>query len=272
MTNGANGAPAMNAEQFASYMEKRLTLSDEIELLHRQDMLMRLTVRGENVEIDLTSFFEAYRQNPHQLDAVVQTFGRVLLGELPERSEVDYNQLAERIYPMLKKVEMLLTVRERNLPMIVYRDFLADLIITYVIDEGNSVSYINEAHLDRWNVGVQDLHEQAIENLRRRTAQVNSVTAGQGNNRLFIFNAGDGYDASRLLLTDVLQGWAKSVRGNLVIGIPNRDFLIAFSDVDPDTLQNIAIQVQSDSVQRAHGLTDQLFTITGGQVREYEWE
>lgn len=262
----------MNAEQFARYMEKRLELSDEIEMLHRDGMDMRLKVRGREVEIDLTSFFESYERNPGQLDAVAQTFARVLLGELPERSESDYSQLAERVYPMLKKVDLLLTVRERNLPMLVYREFLADLIIAYAIDEQHSVSYINEDHLERWGISLLDLHEQAIDNLRRRTTLVDSVTAGEGSRRLFIFNSGDGYDATRLLLTDVLQGWQRSIRGALVIGIPNRDFLIAFSDVDPDILQNIAIQVQSDSVQRDHGLTDQLFTIIQGQVREYEWE
>lgn len=272
MTNGSNDPGLMNAEQFAGYMEKRLELLDDVEVMHRDGMDLRLNVRGRDVEIDLTNFFESYERNPGQLDAVAQTFARVLLGELPARTESDYNELAERIYPMLKKVELLVGVRERKLPMIAYREFLADLIITYVIDEQHSVSYINEDHLDRWNLSVQDIHEQSIDNLRRRTTLVDAVGVGEGEQRLFIFNSGDGYDATRLLLIDLLQGWQRKVRGSLIIGIPNRDFLIAFGDADPDILQNIAIQVQSDAAQRDHGLTDQLFTIAGGQVREYEWE
>jgi hypothetical protein len=57
----------------------------------------------------------------------------------------------------------------------------------------------------------------------------------------------------------------------MVIGIPNRDFLIAFSDADESILTSIAHQIQLDSVQREYGLTDQLFTIEDGQVREYQW-
>ncbi len=272
MTNGSHGESIMDAETFAMYIEKRLALAEDIELLNRSGMEMRLKVRGQNVEIDLTSFYDAYRQNPALIDAVAQTFGRVLLGELPQRSDADYNHVAERIFPMLKPATLLATVREQNLPMLAYRDFLANLIIVYTIDEQNSVAFINENHLERWDVTMQDLHEQAIENLRRRTEQVEAVTVGQGDERLFIFNSGDGYDAARLLLTDVLGAWASHVRGSLIIGIPNRDFLIAFGDDDQDALRNIAMQVESDSIQRDHGLTPRLFTLTKGQVRVYEWE
>ena len=273
MTNGTHDSERMSAEQFAAYMERRMELLDDVELLYRDGINFRVRVREQDVEIDLTNFYESYAANPAQLDAVAQTFARVLLGELPERTENDYNALAERVFPMLKKAQLLATVRERNLPMLAYRDFLSDLIITYVIDEQNSVAYINEQHLDRWNVNVQDLHEQALENLARRTAEIDAVSAGQGEQRLFIFNSGDGYDATRLLLTEVLRGWARLVPGNLVIGIPNRDFLIAFSDGDADILQNIAIQVQSDAAQRDNGLTEQLYTVTNaGQISEYEWE
>jgi hypothetical protein len=60
--------------------------------------------------------------------------------------------------------------------------------------------------------------------------------------------------------------------GNLVIGIPNRDFLIGFSDANPEILEQIAQQIQADAVGREYGLTEQLFTLESGQVREYEWE
>ncbi|KAB8141911.1 DUF1444 family protein [Chloroflexia bacterium SDU3-3] len=262
----------MDAEQFATYLEKRLTLFDEIVPLYREGMQMRLSVADEPVECDLQPFFEAYQKRPELLDAIVQTLVRVIQGEQRPSGESDYTTLADRIFPMLKRVDLLVGVRERNLPMLAYRDFLADLIITYVVEEQGGVTYINEEHLERWDVNVQDLHEQAVENLRRRTGEISAVSSGQAEQRLFIFNSGDGYDATRMLLFDLLESWAQHTPGNLVIGIPNRDFLIAFSDADPDILSNIAIQIQSDSAQRQHGLTDQLFTLSGGQVRAYEWE
>ena len=272
-THGNGSHLVMTAEQFAAYMEKRLTLYDEIELLDREGMELRLRVSGADVTADLSNFYTAYTHAPAQIDAVAQTFARVLLGIQPDRSTNDYADLSDRIYPMLKPIDLLVTVRERNLPMLAYREFLADLMVTYVIDEKQSVAFINEDHLERWGVSVQDLHERSIENLRRRTLEeVDYVTAGEGEQRLFIFSSNDGYDATRLLLSDVLAGWARELPGNLVIGIPNRDFLIAFSDTNPEILRSVAHQIQADSAQQEHGLTDQLFTLVDGVVREYMWE
>ena len=263
----------MSAAQFAAYIERRLSLEDAIEVLGREEMQLRLRVNGAEMIAGLDNFYSAYARDPSQLDTIVHNFVATTLGLAPNREVDDFAELAGRIYPMLKPIELLVTVRERKLPMLAYRDFLAQLIITYVVDEPRSVTFINDDHLERWGVDVAQIHDQAIANLRRRTHdRIDYVTAGEGEQRLFIFNSGDGYDATRLLLSDVLATWARALPGNLVIGIPNRDFLIGFSDANAEILQRIAQQIQTDAVGREHGLTDQLFTLKAGEVREYEWE
>lgn len=190
-----------------------------------------------------------------------------------DRSIADFERLRERVFPMLKPLSLLATVRERKLPMLVYRPFLADLMIAYVIDEPGRVAYINEQHLERWQIAEHELHEQAIENLRRRTEeQGNYTVTGAGDQRLIIFNSQDGFDATRLLLPALLERWRPEFSGSMVIGVPNRDFLILFTDSDSTIFANLAHQIQMDSANREHGLTDQLFTLVDGQVREYEWE
>jgi uncharacterized protein YtpQ (UPF0354 family) len=282
MTNGNghsrrtndNGAQVMmSAGQFAAYMEKRLSIEDAIEPLGRDGLQLRLRVRGAEQTADLSEFYSAYTRDPAQLDTIVRNFVSAALGSLPERKISDFAALAERIYPMLKPIALLATVRERELPMLAYREFLADLIITYVIDEQRSVAFINEDHLDRWGVNIQEVHTHAITNLRRRThGQVDYRVTGEGEQRIFIFNSGDGYDATRLLLSDVLAAWARELPGHLVIGIPNRDFLIGFSDANPEILERIGQQIQADAAGREYGITDQLFTLDAAEVREYEWE
>lgn len=263
----------MTPEQFASYLERRLTLlEDAVSVEGRDGTTLWLRVNGREIKINTGTFYDSYRNHPAELDTIVATMVRVLTEELPNREEQTYEELSERIYPMLKPISMLAAVRERGLPMLIYRDFLAELIITYVVDEPRSVTFINEVHLERWSISVQDLHEQALANLRRRTAeQVDYITTNEGDQRLFIFNSQDGYDATRLLLPDMLAEWARQLPGRIVIGIPNRDFLIAFSDANDEILRNVAQQIQLDSVNRQYSLTDQLFTLEAGQVREYEW-
>ncbi|HMO58488.1 MAG TPA: DUF1444 family protein [Roseiflexaceae bacterium] len=274
MSDQHNGAPPpMTEEQFAGYIERRLGIHDEM-LAHisREGNQLRLRINERDVSVDLTRFYQAYTRQPAQLDAVVQTLIHVLLDEIPQRDEQDFAALAPRIRPMLKPIDLLATVRERGVPMIAYRELLADLIITYVIDEQRSVAYINEDQLERWGIGIDQLHERALANLRRATADVRFTTVGEGEQRLYIFNSGDGYDATRLLLTDILAEWARSLPGRLVIGIPNRDFLIALSDADSDILRSVAHQIQADAEQRQHGLTNQLFTLAGGVIRTFDWE
>jgi uncharacterized protein YtpQ (UPF0354 family) len=190
-----------------------------------------------------------------------------------ERGVISFDELRPRVMPMLKPLELLLTVRERELPMIVYRPLLGDMMITYVISEGSRLAYINEQHLDRWQIGAHDLHEQAIINLRQRTDDRGSYTVtGEGARRLIIFNTQDGFDATRLLLPDMLAGLRGQFPGRMVIGVPNRDFMILFSDADESILANVASQIEADAAQQANGLTDRLFTLEGGEVREYAWE
>jgi uncharacterized protein YtpQ (UPF0354 family) len=157
--------------------------------------------------------------------------------------------------------------------MLVYRPFLGDLMITYVISEGSRLAYINEQHLERWQASTHDLHEQAIANLRQRTDDRGSYTAtGEGARRIIIFNTQDGFDATRLLLPDMLTELRGQFPGRMVIGVPNRDFMILFSDADETILANVASQIEADAAQQANGLTDRLFTLEGGGVREYVWE
>ena len=270
---GDGAAPVMNPAQFAGYIEKRLTLNDAITVLDRHGMELRVRVGDRDLTVNLGNFYTAYIRDPTQLDVIFQNLVGVMLGSTPDRSTSDFVQLAERIYPMLKPIELLVEVRERNLPMLAYREFLANLIITYVIDEERSVTFINEEHLERWGRSVHDIHQLSLENLRHRTlARVDYASTGAGDQRIFIFNSSDGYDATRLLLADVLAAWAREMPGNLVIGIPNRDFLIAFSDANPEILRSVAQQIQADAARLEYGLTDQLFTLVNGVVQEYVWE
>ncbi|HEX5691022.1 MAG TPA: DUF1444 family protein [Roseiflexaceae bacterium] len=272
-TNGDSANAFMSPAQFAIYMEKRLTLEDAIEALGHDGLLLRVRANGVEQTADLANFYTAYTHHPERLDTIVHNFVETVLGIVPNRDVGDFAMLSERIYPMIKPLDLLVKVREHNLPMLAYREFLAGLMIAYVIDEQRSVTFINETHLENWEVDVGEVHKHAIKNLRRRTVeQVDYVVVGEGEQRIYIYNSGDGYDATRLLLSDVLTSWARDVPGALVIGIPNRDFLIGFSDSNPDILERIAQQVQADAAGREYSITDQLFTLDGGEVREYVWE
>ncbi len=273
MTNPDQPTPFLDPEQFAGAIETFLRTQEGVTVSERNGMDLVLRVGAKDLQLNLANIYAAYQQNPAELAAVVSTLERSLRSYDSARQITSFAELRERVYPMLKPLTLLATVRDRKLPMLIYRPFLADLMICYVIDEPGSVAYINEQHIERWQIGEHELHEQAIANLRRRTDERGTFTiAGEGAQRLIVANTQDGFDATRLLLVPLLATWRPQFPGSMVIGIPNRDFLIAFSDTDSTILSNVAQQVQFDATERENGLTDQLFTFVDGQIREYMWE
>jgi hypothetical protein len=71
------------------------------------------------------------------------------------------------------------------------------------------------------------------------------------------------------LLPDLMAKWAERIPGRMLIGIPNRDFLIAFSDRNPTHLAAIAGQVRRDAAKRDHPLCADLLVWQDGQIKEF---
>lgn len=265
--------PLLDEEEFGDMVEERLEQLSTLEELERDGLEVRFRAHGRPVTSDLHHFYSAYLRSPDQLESILQTLEGAVRSLAPDRSQQLWDELEDRIYPMLKPATMLLDVAERGLPQLVYRPFMADLIICYVIDEPESVAYVNVDHLAAWNVIESTLYTRAIDNLRTKTLKPNMLQVhGQGSQTLFIYATRDGYDAARILLTDVLSEWSALIPNNLVVGIPNRDFLIGFSDANPEILHRMAIQVAQDSYNLDYGLTDQLWTVKNNQILPYEYD
>jgi hypothetical protein len=73
---------------------------------------------------------------------------------------------------------------------------------------------------------------------------------------------------SRLLDLEAFT-WAGRIPGRMLIGIPNRDFLIAFSDRDPAHVAAIASQVRRDAAERDHPLCADLLLWQDERIRGY---
>lgn len=222
----------------------------------------------ESVAIDIEPFERAYRRRPDAVAAVLSTLLRVSRGE-KGIADPGYQAIANQIIPQLKPIALLADLIERGAEPIIYRVFLADLIITYAIHDGKRLSYLTETQLDRWNISEHTVHAQAITNLHDRSQHVPYHKAGDGTQQVVVFDVNDGLDATRILLPDIIQSASQDIPGELVIGIPNRDFLVIVSADDPDRVAAVALQITRDMRQHAYGLSNRLFTIRHNQVREY---
>jgi uncharacterized protein YtpQ (UPF0354 family) len=255
--------------EFTQAAAQMLAVQPDVEVLGIGELTLNVRIRGREVVGDLVSFYHVYRNGPERLAEVWELLAEALLDQPVDRSEDDPDTLLDRVMPMLKPLALLSEMRTQQLPLVVYRPLVGDLMVTYVIDEGQSVVFLNEEHLAKWRVNEATLYRYAIRNLRAKPWQPYPGVLGSGKAALLILNGRDGYDATRLLLPDLFADFIRQIPGTVIFGVPNRDFLIAFSDAEPRVVNQVRAQIELDARTQAHPLTDQLLTLVDGQLQLY---
>ena len=150
---------------------------------------------------------------------------------------------------------------------------VADLVVTYASNFPNHRAYLNERIMEQTLASPEstfdDVHESAVENLRKRTTKRHYKTRSLHEKRAIICDAHDGYAATHILPPNQMETWAKRISERMLVGLPNRDFLIAFSDRNRAHLAAIARRVRRDAACPDHSLSAELPAWRDRQVREY---
>jgi Protein of unknown function (DUF1444) len=175
-----------------------------------------------------------------------------------------------RLMPLLKTRELLSEALRTNVEPIAWQPFItADLIITLVFDFPQSVRYVRASEVAASGKDFDDLLEIGLANLYARTQGEMYEVGDEQTGRLFILATQDGYDATRILLGPLLERLAGRVSGELVIGIPNRDFFIAFGNANPLLVGQVGQQIKCVAQARNYPLTETLFTFRNGALEVY---
>jgi Protein of unknown function (DUF1444) len=167
------------------------------------------------------------------------------------------------------------SLKERILPMILPEDageahldtmsepLVEGLRIAYAIDSDRTIAYIPKAQFDEWEISAEDLHSQAMDNLITRSEKMEASAAQDpdGNISLILFQTGDGYDASRLLLPTLHDRLREHLGSPFAAAIPTRDLLLCFRS-DPATIARVKDQVAEDYRRMPHQVTDRLLLVT----------
>jgi uncharacterized protein YtpQ (UPF0354 family) len=124
-----------------------------------------------------------------------------------------------------------------------YRPLCENLEIGIAYDGEFNLARLSRSKLAEWGVSFDEALDIATDNLRLESS--NSWLAMQ--NGVFLSQFGDFYDASRLLLTDVL--YRQSIAGAPVVMAPNRTVLLLTGDRNEAglrTMVEIAEQAQEE--------------------------
>ncbi len=262
----------LNQESFGARVEAA-TRQAGFEIEKRDGLDLYVIRHGKPMRCKLDKVYSVYQLSPHRLDDIVEAHLEALHGVPPTPPPPTEKEAAESLLPMLNPDWFLEEVKQQGGVSPVHRSFVAGLIVTYVFDFPHHRAYINDEILAKIISSPETtfdvIHEYALENLRKRTTSQVYETHGLFDQTMVVCETRDGYAATRILLPDLMEKWAGRIPGRMLLGVPNRDFLIAFSDRDPEHVAAIASQMRHDVKERDHPLCADLLVWQGGRVREY---
>lgn len=101
--------------------------------------------------------------------------------------------------------------------------------VVYALHASGFDVIVNADHLLSWGVGPAEVQDAALANLAAWSAGAAWTDEVSGERRLISSDTGEGWDASRVLLPDVLDklGRELSSAGRVLVGVPDRHLLVA---------------------------------------------
>jgi uncharacterized protein YtpQ (UPF0354 family) len=235
------------------------------------DVYLFITVNDQSSRLNLHPTYQAYTRSPDRLDEIIAGHLRVLR-QLPPPVLTEQTA-AEALLPVLQTTQWLVDMQIQEAEPLLYRSFLTGLVIVYVFDLPAARTYVNRTMMQElFNNGnnLDDIHEHALTNLRKRTKSYKLQTHGSFYQTMISCETHEGYAAVQVLLPEIMEQWARRIPGNMLIGIPNRDFIIAFSEKNPVGISSLARQVSKDASSRKYALYGRLLAWRNGEIREYE--
>jgi hypothetical protein len=105
----------------------------------------------------------------------------------------------------------------------------AGLVVVYGLHAGGFDVIVNGDHLLSWGVPVAEIQEVALRNLAAWSAAAAWTDEVSGERRLISSDTGEGWDAARILLPEVLERLSSELggTGRVLVGVPERHVLIA---------------------------------------------
>ncbi len=151
---------------------------------------------------------------------------------------------------------------------------VAGLPIVYTIAAGGFDIVVNGDHLLSWGIEPREIQDAAMRNLATWSATAQWSSEESGSRHLLSSQTGDGFDAVRILLPEVIVHLASVLGsfGRILVGIPERHLLIAGSmrPGDDDFAALFATFVIEQSGDADEPIDRRVFELRDGRLIEFD--
>ncbi len=233
----------------------------------------RLFIRmsSQSQGLDMKLLYQAYQNAPERLEDVVKAHLAALAQTAQATKPITPQQAAAALLPVLQPRTWLEEMQKHHPTPLLQQPFGSGLVIVYLFDLPSGRTYVNESMVKEL-LAARDLaaiHAHALKNLRSCIDKYTIEGHGNFEHTLISCESQNGYAAMCILLPELLEEWDRRMPGRMVIGIPNRDFIIAFSERNP-SFGSISQQIAEDARRQEHPLTPRLLVWRDGVVREQQ--
>jgi uncharacterized protein YtpQ (UPF0354 family) len=215
--------------------------------------------------IDLTNLYGKVRQLPadKQQAAIIDYVDRLLerVGKEERAHRKSWVEMSKLLRPRLVSPEM-----RQSAPTALLRAFATGALNAYVLDHGRQVEYVQRDMLETWSVDSQRVHAAAVANLEALSEDIEiELREARDGGRFTAVDTDDSYDAARLVLPRFRARLLEALGTPFFAGIPNRDFLVAWSADAP--FAAFADRMAKDYGEQPYPITDTIFRVDRDGVR-----
>jgi uncharacterized protein YtpQ (UPF0354 family) len=246
--------PEAFAEHVAALL-KRIQPGYSIELSGPRELI----INGRR--LDLENLYRMVNHEPDRGVEIVEHYlDQLFAGDGSQLGSMTLEFVRPKIMPRIQPEAIF---QHLSREMVAHVPFVNDTVVVFVIDLPQMTVSITTEQMIRWGLAIDELEEIARANLDRYTPdlEVQIVESKEGG-RAAILAEQDGYDAARLLLSNLFETLAPRLGGNFYVALPARDMFLALSPDPEPFVKRLHDRVSHDYRRLPYPITRDFFLVT----------
>ncbi len=252
--------PEAFAEQ-VTVMLRRLHPELHVDLVGPSELIV------DGRRLDLENLYRLVAHDPdHGAEIVEQFLEHLFAGDTMSAASMPLDLARPRIMPRIQPESIFNRLTK---DLVAHVPYVNGTVVLFVIDLPNMTVSITTEQMVRWGITPEDLEAISRHNLdayapKLRFQMVESKEGG----RAFILTQQDGYDAARLLLSNLHHELAPKLGGDFLVATPARDMFLAISRNPTPFVDRLKGRVDHDFKRLPYPITNRLFYVTLDGVAE----
>lgn len=223
-------------------------------------------IRGKNQVVYLGNVFRDVKASPQRREQIVKRFVDTLSqpDATAELGHETWEGARGQILPVLKPRDYIKP--EGPTQHILTSEWLADVVICYVIHNKKMFRFVTAWDVDRWGTTTTALHDLAIENLSKLPWPREIVGARvRHSGHVIVVDTDDSLASSRLLHPDLHRLFSGPLGSPFRAGIPCRNRLVLFSN-SRGLAKKIGRKLKKDHDASSYSITPQPFIVAADGI------